>query len=308
VTDFGFAQLDTGRLTQAGMLIGTPSYMSPEQYCGASIDARSDLFSAGVVFYEILTGVCPFVGTAAAMMHKVMNETPVAPSTRIPGIPTELDAMVVKALGKRPEDRYESAQSWRLSLLALIDRLTLNSDPERTVLIGPRTHQTFDPMQPVTVARAGRSDWPPELLTRLEQRLAFHVGPVASLLVRRAATHAASSHMLAAELARHLPDDATREELRTLLEHHTGTSGQRLALSGSDASRLAATSELPVDRARIEVAASRLASYIGPIARIVAERAALNADEATFYARLADALPASVDKEAVLRSLRDATA
>lgn len=314
VTDFGVAQLDSGRLTHAGMLIGTPSYMSPEQYCGASIDARSDLFSAGVVFYEMLTGVCPFSGTAAAMMHQVMNEMPPAPSTHVEGVPTELGAMVLKALAKRPEDRYPSAQSWRLAVLALLDGLTSHPDPERTVLVAPRMRQALDAPQSVPVARAGQVDWPPDLLARIEQRLASHVGPVAPRLVRRAAAHAASSHMLAAQLARHLPDDVAREELRTLLERHASTAGQGSARSGSETSseassnsprRVATIVGPPVDAERVEAAASRLASYIGPIARIVAERAARGADEATFYARLAEALPASVDKKLFLRTLGD---
>jgi eukaryotic-like serine/threonine-protein kinase len=313
VTDFGIAQLDSGRLTQAGMLIGTPSYMSPEQYSGASIDARSDLFSAGVVLYEMLTGVSPFAGTAAAMMHRIMNEMPRAPSIRAEGVPTELDAMVQKALAKRPEDRYPSAQSWRLALLALLERLTPHPDPERTVLMAPRMRQALDPPQSAALTHAGQVDWPAELLARLEQSLAMHVGPVASLLVRRAAAQAASSQMLATQLARHLPDDAAREKLRTLLDRHTSTTDQGSARSGGKPSgtsrpRTASTAGSPVDAERVDAAASRLASYIGPIARIVAERAARGADEATFYARLAEALPASVDKQSVLRALGDPSA
>jgi eukaryotic-like serine/threonine-protein kinase len=317
VTDFGVAQLDTGRLTQVGMLIGTPSYMSPEQYAGASIDARSDLFSAGVVLYEMLTGVAPFAGTAAAMMHRVMNETPLAPSSHTTGVPTELDAIVQKALAKRPEDRYTSAQNWRIALLALVDRLTPNPDPERTVLIAPGIRQALDPPQPVIVARGEPVDWPPELLVKLEESLATHVGPVAARLVRRAAAHAASSHMLETQLARHLPNDAAREALRTLLNRHASTSGRAsrargsnaggnsFANSGNSAPRRLASA--PVDAERVSAAATRLASHIGPIARIVAERAARGADEATFYARLAEALPASVDKQSFLRTLTDPT-
>jgi serine/threonine-protein kinase len=313
VTDFGIAQLDSGRLTQAGMMIGTPSYMSPEQYSGTSIDARSDLFSAGVVFYEMLTGVAPFAGTAAAMMHRVMNEMPLAPSIHTAGVPAELDAMVLKALAKRPEDRYPSAQSWRLALLALLGNLTPHTYPERTVLLAPRVHRALDPPQPVTVARTGQVDWPPELLAQLAQNLATHIGPVATLLVRRAAAHAVSSHMLATQLAHHLPDDAAREALRALLERHASTAGLRSTPSGREGksdslSRAASAASPPVDAARIEAASSRLASYIGPIARIVAERAARGADQATFYARLAEALPASVDKKSFLRALKDPVA
>jgi eukaryotic-like serine/threonine-protein kinase len=311
VTDFGVAQLDSGRLTQAGMLIGTPSYMSPEQYAGGSIDARSDLFSAGVVLYEMLTGVAPFAGSAAAMMHRVMTETPLAPSHHVEGVPAELDAMVLRSLAKRPDDRYPSAQGWRLALLALLDGLTPHLDPERTVLMAPHMRQALDSPQPVTVARAGPVDWPPDLLAQLERSLATHVGPVAALLVRRAAAQAGSSQVLATQLARHLPDAAAREALRTLLERHASPSGRQAAHSAGGAAgshsqgRSSSASGAPVDAKRVDAAASRLASHIGPIARIVAERAARGADEATFYARLAEALPPSVDRKAFLRTLEN---
>jgi eukaryotic-like serine/threonine-protein kinase len=305
VTDFGIAQLDTGRLTQAGMMIGTPRYMSPEQYAGAEIDARSDLFSAGVVLYEMLSGLCPFSGASATVMHQVMNEMPPPPSTHVAGLPVELDAMVLKAISKRPGDRYSSAHSWRHALLSLqnmfmepLERL----DADRTIVRTQARLRTLEP--PGSRAAPG---WPPEFLAELQQQLANRVGPIASLLVRRAAAQASDSRTLAAQLARHFPDDSSRREFDKLLEHHAIASGDGSMRNPGRTRPIEPTSAAgtQLDPAQVEAAARQLALHIGPISRIVAARAALGADAETFRARLADALPASADRAAFLRALDD---
>jgi len=312
IADFGIAQLDTGRLTQIGMMIGTPAYMSPEQYTGAPIDARSDLFSAGVVLYEMLTGKCPFSGSSAAVMQQVLNGMPPAPSSETPGLPTSLDAMVRKALAKEPKARYLSAQSWRAELIGLLDTLAAERDPDETVVAAPVNREALAPPIITATAHAVSADsvvWPPELLAQLEERLAHHVGPVASLLVRRAAAHATNPRMLAAQLARHLPDEATRHQFDTLLQRHTAAQGSASSRPVSEsiqpAARVASTQARVPDAAHIEAAARQLATHIGPVARIVAQRAALGADTATFHNRLADALPATVDRSAFLRALSE---
>ncbi|MEX3899882.1 serine/threonine-protein kinase [Paraburkholderia sp. BR10954] len=303
VTDFGIAQLDTGRLTQTGMMIGTPSYMSPEQYAGGEIDARSDLFSAGVVLYEMLSGVCPFSGAPAAVMHQVMNEMPPAPSTHAAWLPVELDAMVLKAMAKRPEDRYASAQSWRNALLTLQDTLMARLDSDRTVVRrGPAREALAAP------AASAVAGWPPAFLAEVEQRLASHVGPVASLIVRRAASRASDSRtvaaQLAAQLARHFPNDSARREFDALIEQHVIALGDG-SMRGTMPAVKASAACTPLDPRQVEVAARRLASHVGPIAHIIAEQAARGADTATFRARLADALPAQTDRAAFLRALDD---
>ena len=100
VADFGIARIDTSNLTNAGMVMGTPSYMSPEQCQGKEIDRRSDLFSAGVVLYELLTGEKPFSGSIEAIAFKICYEDPRPPSeiSKLPISPS-LDAVVATALG-----------------------------------------------------------------------------------------------------------------------------------------------------------------------------------------------------------------
>ena len=109
VADFGIARLESSNLTQAGMVLGTPSYMSPEQFMGQTVDGRSDLFSAGVILYQLLTGEKPFTGSLTTIMHKVLQEEPLPPSKLNVQVPRAFDAVIRKALAKRPDERYQSA-------------------------------------------------------------------------------------------------------------------------------------------------------------------------------------------------------
>ena len=118
VGDFGIAHIESSNLTQVGTVLGTPSYMSPEQIMGLPVDGRSDLFSAGVILYQFLTGERPFAGSATTTMQKVLKEDPLPPSTLNVQLPMALDAVVRKALAKRAEERYQSAQEFANALRA----------------------------------------------------------------------------------------------------------------------------------------------------------------------------------------------
>ena len=111
VTDFGIARAGTSQMTEAGSIVGTAQYLSPEQARGANVDQRSDLYSLGVVLYELLTGEAPFEGdTPVEVAMKHLSTIPDAPSTHRPDLPRELDLVVTRALAKDPEDRYQSAE------------------------------------------------------------------------------------------------------------------------------------------------------------------------------------------------------
>jgi serine/threonine-protein kinase len=118
VGDFGIAHIETSNLTQVGAVMGTPSYMSPEQIMGLPVDGRSDLFSAGVVLYQFLTGERPFAGSATTTMQKVLKEDPLPPSSLNVQAPAGMDAVVRKALAKRPEDRFQTAREFADALRA----------------------------------------------------------------------------------------------------------------------------------------------------------------------------------------------
>ncbi|MGH8799354.1 MAG: serine/threonine-protein kinase [Casimicrobiaceae bacterium] len=112
VADFGIAHIETSNLTQVGAVMGTPSYMSPEQIMGLPVDGRSDLFSAGVILYQFLTGERPFAGSATTTMQKVLKEDPLPPTSLNVQAPAGMDAVVRKALAKRPDDRYQTAREF----------------------------------------------------------------------------------------------------------------------------------------------------------------------------------------------------
>src|SRR5438105_4434907 len=118
VADFGIAHIETSNMTQAGTTLGTPAYMSPEQIMGLPVDGRSDLFSAGVILYQFLTGERPFSGTSTSTMRKVLEENPLPPSRFNVQAPPAMDAVVRKALAKRPEERFQSAGEFAAALNA----------------------------------------------------------------------------------------------------------------------------------------------------------------------------------------------
>jgi eukaryotic-like serine/threonine-protein kinase len=122
VVDFGLAKLaDAGtRLTREGVLLGTTPYMSPEQLRGAPLDPRTDIWSLGVVFYEMLTGKNPFEGASEGeLVHAILQESPVPLAERLPGAPASVQRIVQRALAKNPEARYARIEEIRADLRAL---------------------------------------------------------------------------------------------------------------------------------------------------------------------------------------------
>ncbi|MDX6439070.1 MAG: eukaryotic-like serine/threonine-protein kinase [Gaiellaceae bacterium] len=112
VMDFGIARAGAAsQMTEAGSIIGTAQYLSPEQARGAPVDQTSDLYSTGIVLYELLTGSVPFTGeTPVEIAMKHLSQAPVAPSAHRPEVPRDLDYVVLRALAKDPGDRYHSAE------------------------------------------------------------------------------------------------------------------------------------------------------------------------------------------------------
>ena len=132
VADFGIARLidepvASSTATKTGTTVGTPLYMSPEQVASSRVDGRSDLYSAGIMFYELVVGQPPFTATEFdgpfTLMAKHVQAPPKPPSLYRPGLDPELEAAILKSLAKRPEDRFQTGQEFDDTMSAIADRM-----------------------------------------------------------------------------------------------------------------------------------------------------------------------------------------
>jgi len=148
LADFGVARINDpdveGEKTRVGAIIGTPSYMSPEQTQGQPIDHRTDLFSAGILFYQLLTGQKPFEGTGWALAKKIIQDDPVWPSTLLE-VPPTFDRVVAHALAKEPDRRYATARKFADDL----KKLAAGKEPEAPPIAAPK------PVMSATASTAG---------------------------------------------------------------------------------------------------------------------------------------------------------
>jgi serine/threonine protein kinase len=142
ITDFGIAKLAASEITTTGQLLGTPSYMPPEQFTGAPIDGRADLFSLGVILYSLASGEQPFPGeTMTAVSYKVVYTDPVPPAKLNPAIPAGLETVILKCLAKSPANRYQTGEELAQDLA------TLRANPNASILlpVAPAAKASSDP-------------------------------------------------------------------------------------------------------------------------------------------------------------------
>jgi serine/threonine-protein kinase len=302
VADFGIARVDASNLTMTGMVMGTPSYMAPEQCQGLPSDHRADLFSVGVVFYELLTGVKPFDGSIESIAYRICHEDPRPPSTLSTlAFPPAVDAMIATALAKRPEDRFQHARAFHFALRLAAGGATPQSG-ETTVM-----NLSEVPLQ------AGVHTWDDATLATAERQLVRFVGPMARIFVRQAAAQAHDNRELYALLADHIDDPQARERfVRLGTAESSGsrsTSPQQrtsAARSGAGVIPTAATRTRvprPLDQALIDRTTSRLAVYLGPIARVVARQAAQQARDADEFVQLVAGHLGTQERETFVREI-----
>jgi serine/threonine-protein kinase len=308
VADFGIARVDASNLTMTGMVMGTPSYMAPEQCQGLPSDHRADLFSVGVVFYELLTGRKPFDGSIESITYRICHEDARPPSALSPlALPPAVDAMMATALAKRPDDRFQHARAFHFALrLAAGDAQPARSGGETTVM-----NLADLPLQSSAHAFDDAS------LSTAERRLVKFVGPMARIFVRQAAAQAHDDRELYALLAERIDDAAERERFTRLAAGDA--SGSRTVAtagatrSGSNPATRVATAATrtraprPLDQPFIDRTTTRLAVYMGPIARVVARKAAQQAHDADEFVRLVADHLGTQERDAFVREVdRDA--
>jgi serine/threonine-protein kinase len=174
VMDFGIARAGDSGMTEAGSILGTAQYLAPEQAKGYQVDERSDLYSVGVVLYEMLTGTVPFKGDSAVTVAlKHVNEVPVEPAELVPGLPYSLNQIVLKAMAKDPADRYQSAAEFGRDLRSAreggpVQAAAFDAGGERTRVMaagmagmaGAETGMQTSVLDQAPAPRRKKSKWP----------------------------------------------------------------------------------------------------------------------------------------------------
>jgi serine/threonine-protein kinase len=323
VADFGIARIDTSSLTMTGMVMGTPSYMSPEQCQGRDSDHRTDLFSAGVVLYELLTGERPFTGSPELIAYKICHEAP-KPASQLSGLtlPGSLDDVLDTALSKSPDQRFQNALAFRNALQHAAGVSTgSNAGIEATVINLQRVELDPAPQHP--------ADWDETTLSTVERQLAVFVGPMAKVLVRKAATQTHDVAELYSLLAANIDDRDERQQFVSSRPGHDSGS-VRVVHTGAHATGLhgatthgtmhgtvhsttptaerstggtRARPTVPLEDDFVQTTTQRLTVYLGPIARVVARKAAERATSQQEFVQLVAGHIGTQDRAAFLRDV-----
>ncbi len=263
VTDFGISRLESSGLTLDGVMVGTPSYMSPEQCRGGPVDARSDLFSAGVVLYELLAGVRPFDGrNTAEVLTRLLHEDAPDILPLCPGLPEGMRAVIARSLAKAPQDRFASAGE----MAAALQTAAAESG---TVLTGLTLILPRDTESPESQTGTGSFD--PELLDTLQRKLAHYVGPIARYLVQSAVRRTDTLEGLCAALAEGIERPGDRDIFAHDVRRQIAVSGVATQL------RSATTAGGNISPDELERLRTALARHVGPVARVLIKRAAASA-------------------------------
>jgi eukaryotic-like serine/threonine-protein kinase len=298
VADFGIAHMDALDLTKPGILgaMGTPNYMAPERFLGRPADARSDLFSAGVILFQLLTGAKPFVAANIPdLMQKLLNDAPPHVQTYRHDLSPDIDAVMGRALARNPGDRFQSAAEFVECLNNAID-----GRPVEDVLPLDLTKLSrFSSPAPSAPGKEGLSHTmaqrlAPVTIDALERSLARLLGPMARLFVKQASQQATSIDMLLTTLMAQIKTKAEAEIFRRDAEH---------ALR-DDLGLAAAQLETVISESEVMAATDALLELIGPMARVLVARKARTAvGRDDFYRQLAAAIPDEKDRSRFLSIL-----
>jgi len=327
VSDFGVARLDTSDLTSTGFMVGTPNYMSPEGLQGLQVDQRSDLYSVGVLFYELLTQQRPVRGLS---LNETIDSLDVHGHLSVQNI-NSIKPILRKALQPLAETRFQTATDF-IKKLRNIDDMEL-ADAKTSFYISPTAKTmvasaaaSIRPPKPDTSA----SVWNAEVLGSLEQTLAKYVGPMAHYLVKKSSKKSQTMEGLSQILAQHIPTEQERQEFiqnltsSGIYRAHTGsnatstgntTSGGRTSASlifGLENNTKNASTALPsssqspktISADDIKKVAEALVFYIGPLASRLAKRDAKKSTTLEdFHLRAAGNIPNKAEQQEFLKKL-----
>lgn len=215
VSDFGVARLDTSDLTGTGFLVGTPNYMSPEALAGKEVDHRADLYSVGVLFYEMLTTNRPIQGVSVEDSLESLNDQKHLSKQNVQSI----KPILKKALHPHEDGRYQSAESF-IEHLRKIDDMEL-TEAKSQFFISPQALTMITAPNAVPAATSqsamSSSQWTSDTLSQLESSLAKYLGPMAHYVVKKSSKSNDSIEALSKSLAEHIPQVREQQEFLTEL-------------------------------------------------------------------------------------------
>jgi serine/threonine-protein kinase len=313
--DFGIARLASSSLTQVGTVVGTPTHMSPEQLMGIPADGRADIWSSGVILYELLTGSNPFLAeTPAAVMHRVLQLEPDPPSSINASLPPGFDAVLARALAKKADQRFQTAKEFQSALLQALQGKQAGmgggSRSSSETAQGQGTRGTSAGTS--SMRRVSLSD---EALAEIERSLSRHVGPLAKVLIKQSQGEAKSFDEFFRLLAENIPSEEEQAEFlkkvaalkeaakKAASDTKTVPNAPRPSAPSSavEATQKTRTAFTPEALASAERA---LASYVGPLARVfIKEAAGKSGNLRELYTQLAAHIDSDEERRAFLASL-----
>ncbi len=312
IMDFGIARLESSSLTQVGTVVGTPTHMAPEQLMGVPADGRADLWAAGVILYELLTGISPFLAeTPASVMHRVLQVSPEAPSSINPALPKGFDGVVARALAKKPDERFASAKDFQVALLHALQGKSVagveglsHEDPERTLPPAEAARAEATRTSLKLSAASRKLDLSPEVIAELERSLSRHIGPLAKILVKRGQSEAADMDEFCRILADNIPAPVERAEFLakvSALKKKAAATAVPAASSAPSATQTgkAHKTRITFTPEAVALAEKRLASYVGPLARMLIKDAV---SQSASLRELYTSLAAHIDDEGERRA------
>ncbi|MGC4055076.1 MAG: serine/threonine-protein kinase [Paludibaculum sp.] len=281
--DFGIAVADFNpRMTQTGMVLGSLAYMAPEQLTGQGADARADLYAVGITLYQALTGKRPIEGSSEyELMNAHVHQVPAPQNQLNPGIAPELSAAIMKSLAKHPSQRFQTAEEFRQVLNPFMPTTQsawpqLAATPSETGV-----HERVATMLPAEKLPSS-SRFHSAALAVLHRNLAEYLGPIARHLVMRESRDAHDLESLCQRVAAQIPKEADRAAFLQACRQEFGAETRTIATPMAASSSTPTPTPTPFPAAALDPAwldrlKKDLACQIGPMARVIVDRAARKA-------------------------------
>jgi len=314
VSDFGVARIDSSDLTGTGMMVGTPNYMSPEGMHGLQVDNRSDLYSIGILLFELLTKKRPYIGMSIDEAIAPLDESEHLKAFQ----KAQIKPIILRALQPKPERRYQNATEFLNQIKNVIsesdaDQATVFHRPAKVTTQDAANPQTNSGLLGVSTADADQS-LHPDVLATLESSLIHYVGPAAKALIKRYSKKSYTLEGLSQNLAQQIPNKDERTEFLHSLE----TSGIReislikeaetqsgLTVAGGTGTILNTCGPQTLSPQTLQTLTNELAFYIGPLASRVVNKAyrQLTGTE-EFYTKLASYIPDVTERDEFLKKVK----